>query len=231
MKELFFGSEHFGFVLSIFIFLLSIQIKVKFKSEILNPLLLSTIFIVGILLLFQIPYQDYREGADLLNYFLTPATVCLAIPLYKQISLLKNNFVAVFFSILLGTLTSLGSILLLGILFHLSPEHISTLLPKSITTAIGIGVSEASGGYVNLTVAAIVITGILGSILSDLIFKILPIRHPIAKGLALGTGAHAIGTAKALEFGEVEGAMSSLAIVLAGIFTVIFVPILRAIFF
>ena len=217
MKELFFGSEHFGFVLSISIFLLSIQIKVKFKSEILNPLLLSTIFIVGILLL--------------LNYFLTPATVCLAIPLYKQISLLKNNFVAVFFSILLGTLTSLGSILLLGILFHLSPEHISTLLPKSITTAIGIGVSEASGGYVNLTVAAIVITGILGSILSDLIFKILPIRHPIAKGLALGTGAHAIGTAKALEFGEVEGAMSSLAIVLAGIFTVIFVPILRAIFF
>ena len=119
----------------------------------------------------------------------------------------------------------------MGLLFRLKSEHIFTLLPKSITTAIGIGVSEASGGYVNLTVAAIVITGILGSILSDLIFRILPIRHPIAKGLALGTGSHAIGTAKALEYGEVEGAMSSLAIVLAGIFTVIFVPIITAVFF
>ena len=162
MKELIFSSEHFGFVLSIFIFLLSIQIKVKFKSELLNPLLLSTIFIVAILVLFRIPYKEYQKGADLLSYFLTPATVCLAIPLYKQISLLKNNFIAVFFSILLGTLTSLGSILLLGLLFRLKAEHIFTLLPKSITTAIGIGVSEASGGYVNLTVAAIVITGILG---------------------------------------------------------------------
>ena len=186
---------------------------------------------MAILVLFRIPYKEYQKGADLLSYFLTPATVCLAIPLYKQISLLKNNFIAVFFSILLGTLTSLGSILLLGLLFQLKAEHIFTLLPKSITTAIGIGVSEASGGYVNLTVAAIVITGILGSILSDLIFRILPIRHPIAKGLALGTGAHAIGTAKALEYGEVEGAMSSLAIVLAGIFTVIFVPIITAVFF
>ena len=186
---------------------------------------------MAILVLFRIPYKEYQKGAGLLSYFLTPATVCLAIPLYKQISLLKNNFIAVFFSILLGTLTSLGSILLLGLLFRLKAEHIFTLLPKSITTAIGIGVSEASGGYVNLTVAAIVITGILGSILSDLIFRILPIRHPIAKGLALGTGAHAIGTAKALEYGEVEGAMSSLAIVLAGIFTVIFVPIITAVFF
>ena len=231
MKELIFSSEHFGFVLSIFIFLLSIQIKVKFKSELLNPLLLSTIIIVAILVLFRIPYKEYQKGADLLSYFLTPATVCLAIPLYKQISLLKNNFKAVFFSVLLGTLTSLGSILFLGLLFRLKSEHIFTLLPKSITTAIGIGVSEASGGYVNLTVAAIVITGILGSILSDLIFRILPIRHPIAKGLALGTGSHAIGTAKALEYGEVEGTMSSLAIVLAGIFTVIFVPIITAVFF
>ena len=203
MKELIFSSEHFGFVLSIFIFLLSIQIKVKFKSELLNPLLLSTIIIGAILVLFRIPYKEYQKGAGLLSYFLTPATVCLAIPLYKQISLLKNNFIAVFFSILLGTLTSLGSILLLGLLFRLKAEHIFTLLPKSITTAIGI----------------------------DLIFRILPIRHPIAKGLALGTGAHAIGTAKALDYGEVEGAMSSLAIVLAGIFTVIFVPIITAVFF
>ena len=229
MKEILMSSEHFGFVLSIFIFLLAIQIKLWLGWDFLNPLLLSTIMIVGILLLSDIPYEEYKQGAGLLNYFLTPATVCLAIPLYKQWNLLKNNFKAVILGILAGTLSSIVSILLLGLAFHLPNEHISTLLPKSITTAIGMGISEEMGGYVTLTVAAIVLTGILGSILSDLVFRIFPIHHPIAKGLALGTSAHAIGTAKALEMGEVEGAMSSLAIVVAGILTVILVPIVNSV--
>ena len=229
MKEILMSSEHFGFVLSIFIFLLAIQIKLWLGWDFLNPLLLSTMMIVGILLLSDIPYEEYKQGAGLLNYFLTPATVCLAIPLYKQWNLLKNNFKAVILGILAGTLSSIGSILLLGLAFHLPNEHISTLLPKSITTAIGMGISEEMGGYVTLTVAAIVLTGILGSILSDLVFRIFPIHHPIAKGLALGTSAHAIGTAKALEMGEVEGAMSSLAIVVAGILTVILVPIVNGV--
>ena len=229
MKEILMSSEHFGFVLSIFIFLLAIQIKLWLGWDFLNPLLLSTIMIVGILLLSDIPYEEYKQGAGLLNYFLTPATVCLAIPLYKQWNLLKNNFKAVILGILAGTLSSIVSILLLGLAFHLPNEHISTLLPKSITTAIGMGISEEMGGYVTLTVAAIVLTGILGSILSDLVFRIFPIYHPIAKGLALGTSAHAIGTAKALEMGEVEGAMSSLAIVVAGILTVILVPIVNGV--
>ena len=229
MKEILMSSEHFGFVLSIFIFLLAIQIKLWLGWDFLNPLLLSTIMIVGILLLSDIPYEEYKQGAGLLNYFLTPATVCLAIPLYKQWNLLKNNFKAVILGILAGTLSSIVSILLLGLAFHLPNEHISTLLPKSITTAIGMGISEEMGGYVTLTVAAIVLTGILGSILSDLVFRIFPIHHPIAKGLALGTSAHAIGTAKAVEMGEVEGAMSSLAIVVAGILTVILVPIVNGV--
>ena len=229
MKEILMSSEHFGFVLSIFIFLLAIQIKLWLGWDFLNPLLLSTIMIVGMLLLSDIPYEEYKQGAGLLNYFLTPATVCLAIPLYKQWNLLKNNFKAVILGILAGTLSSIVSILLLGLAFHLPNEHISTLLPKSITTAIGMGISEEMGGYVTLTVAAIVLTGILGSILSDLVFRIFPIHHPIAKGLALGTSAHAIGTAKALEMGEVEGAMSSLAIVVAGILTVILVPIVNGV--
>ena len=194
-------------------------------------MLVSTIIIVGILLVTEIPYAKYKQGAGLLSYFLTPATVCLAIPLYKQWNLLKNNFKAVILGILAGTLSSIVSILLLGLAFHLPNEHISTLLPKSITTAIGMGISEEMGGYVTLTVAAIVLTGILGSILSDLVFRIFPIHHPIAKGLALGTSAHAIGTAKALEMGEVEGAMSSLAIVVAGILTVILVPIVNGVAF
>ena len=231
MKEILMSSEHFGFVLSIFIFLLAIQIKLWLGWDFLNPLLLSTIMIVGILLLSDIPYEEYKQGAGLLNYFLTPATVCLAIPLYKQWNLLKNNFEAVILGILAGTLSSIVSILLLGLAFHLPNEHISTLLPKSITTAIGMGISEEMGGYVTLTVAAIVLTGMLGSILPDLVFRIFPIHDPIAKGLALGTSAHAIGTAKALEMGEVEGAMSSLAIVVAGILTVILVPIVNGVAF
>ena len=231
MKEILMSSEHFGFGLSIFIYLLAIQIKLRLKWDFLNPLLVSTIIIVGILLVTEIPYAKYKQGAGLLSYFLTPATVCLAIPLYKQWSLLKNNFKAVFLGIFAGTLRSIGSILLLGLLFHLHNEHISTLMPKYITTAIGMGISEETGGYVTLTVAAIVLTGILGSILADLVFRIFPIHHPIAKGLALGTSAHAIGTAKALELGEVEGAMSSLAIVVAGILTVILVPIVNNVAF
>lgn len=230
MSKLLISTEHFGFVLSIFIFLLSVEIKARLKSELLNPLLLSTILIIIILLIFRIPYQSYKVGADLLDYFLTPATVCLAIPLYKQFSLLKNNFKAIFCSVLIGTVSSIGSIFSLGLFFHLSSEHISTLLPKSITTAIGMGISQSTGGYVNLTVAAIVLTGIVGAILSNIVFRVFPIHHPIAKGLALGTSAHAIGTAKALEIGEVEGAMSSLAIVLAGILTVIIVPIVNSLF-
>ena len=120
MSELLISTEHFGFVLSIFVFLLAVEIKARFKSELLNPLLLSTIIIIAILLVFRIPYQSYRKGADLLNYFLTPATVCLAIPLYKQFSLLKNNFKAVFCSVLFGTLSSIVSIFLLSLIFHLS---------------------------------------------------------------------------------------------------------------
>jgi len=200
MKEILMSSEHFGFGLSIFIYLLAIQIKLRLKWDFLNPLLVSTIIIVGILLATEIPYAKYKQGAGLLSYFLTPVS-------------------------------SIGSILLLGLLFHLPNEHISTLLPKSITTAIGMGISEETGGYVTLTVAAIVLTGILGSILADLVFRIFPIHHPIAKGLALGTSAHSIGTAKALELGEVEGAMSSLAIVVAGILTVILVPIVNNVAF
>ena len=136
MSKLLISTEHFGFVLSIFIFLLSVEIKARFKSELLNPLLLSTILIIIILLIFRIPYQSYKVGADLLDYFLTPATVCLAIPLYKQFSLLKNNFRAIFCSVLIGTVSSIGSIFSLGLFFHLSSEHISTLLPKSITTCL-----------------------------------------------------------------------------------------------
>ena len=152
---------------------------------------------------------------------MTPSTVCLAIPLYEEWELLKSNAKAVILGISSGVITSLATVFVLAKLMGLSHADYVTLLPKSITTAIGMGVSEELGGYVTITVAVIVITGVLGNIFGELICKIFRIQEPISKGLALGTAAHAIGTAKAMEIGEIEGAMSSLSIAVAGILTVI----------
>lgn len=225
MKEALQSSGYFGLILSIFLFLLAVRLKAKFRVAILNPLLLSTIMVIAVLVIFQIPYEDYKSSANLLSYLLTPATVCLAIPMYKQLRLLKDNLVAVLAAITAGTLCSILSILIMGKLFGLSVEHIATLLPKSITTAIGMGVSEEAGGIVTLTVAAIIITGILGNMIAEMVFQLFHIDHPIARGLALGTSAHAVGTAKALELGEIEGAMGSISICVAGILTVVLVPL------
>ncbi len=229
MKEALMNSSYFGLLLSTFFFMLAVRIKARFRLAILNPLLVSTLLIVLILKLTGIPYESYKESANLLSYLLTPATVCLAIPMYKQLQLLMDNLAAVLASITAGTVSSLLSILLMGKLFGLSNEHITTLLPKSITTAIGMGVSQEAGGIVTLTVAGIVMTGILGNMIAETVFHVFHIDHPIARGLALGTSAHAVGTAKALELGEIEGAMSSLSICVAGALTVILVPVISGI--
>jgi predicted murein hydrolase (TIGR00659 family) len=229
MKEALMNSSYFGLLLSTFFFMLAVRIKARFRLAILNPLLVSTLLIVLILKLTGIPYESYKESANLLSYLLTPATVCLAIPMYKQLQLLMDNLAAVLASITAGTVSSLLSILLMGKLFGLSNEHITTLLPKSITTAIGMGVSQEAGGIVTLTVAGIVMTGILGNMIAETVFHVFHIDHPIARGLALGTSAHAVGTAKALELGEIEGAMSSLSICVAGVLTVILVPVISGI--
>lgn len=229
MKEALMNSSYFGLLLSTFFFMLAVRIKARFRLAILNPLLVSTLLIVLILKLTGIPYESYKESANLLSYLLTPATVCLAIPMYKQLQLLMDNLAAVLASITAGTVSSLLSILLMGKLFGLSNEHITTLLPKSITTAIGMGVSQEAGGIVTLTVAGIVMTGILGNMIAETVFHVFHIDHPIARGMALGTSAHAVGTAKALELGEIEGAMSSLSICVAGALTVILVPVISGI--
>ena len=173
-----------------------------------------------VLLVADIDYETYNEGAKHLSWLLTPATVCLAIPLYEQWELLKQNMKAVLFGLLAGTITSLTTVYVLAKLCGLTHEEYVTLLPKSITTAIGMGVSEELGGYVTITVAVIIITGVLGNMFGEIICKVFKITEPISKGLAYGASAHAIGTAKAIEIGEVEGAMSGLAIAVSGIFTV-----------
>lgn len=221
MKEMISNSLFFGPAVSLAAYEIGLIIKKKYKLAILNPLLLATVIVMGVLCITKIEYEHYNESAKYLSYFLTPATVALAVPLYEQLSLLKEHFTAVISGIISGVLASLLSVLFLAVLFGLDHQQYVTLLPKSITTAIGMGVSEELGGIVTITVAVIIITGILGGILADVVYKLFRIREPVAKGLALGTASHAIGTAKAMELGEIEGAMSSLAIAVAGLLTVV----------
>ena len=221
MKELLTESVYFGVTISIVGYGIGLFLKKKLKWGILNPLLISILFVVGFLLLFDIDYDTYNETAKYLSYLLTPATVALAIPLYQQITLLKKNGLAIFLGIFSGVLSSLLSILAMSYMFGLSHREYVTLLPKSITTAIGIGVADELGGITTITVAVIIVTGVLGNVIGQAVCKVFKIYEPIAVGLAFGTSAHAIGTAKALENGEVEGAMSSLSIVVSGLMTVV----------
>lgn len=221
MEEFLINSVFFGAVLSFLAYEIGLLLKKRFKLAVLNPLLIGILCVIGALAVLDIDYEQYNEGAQYISYLLTPATVCLAIPLYEQLTLLKKNFKAVAAGIFSGTLASLGSVYLLAQIFGLDREQYVTLLPKSITTAIGMGVSQELGGVVTITVAVIIITGILGNVIAEGVCKIFRIQEPIAKGLALGTASHAIGTAKAMEMGPVEGAMSSLAIAVAGLLTVL----------
>lgn len=221
MKELISEALFFGPALSLLAYEAGLIVKRKFKLAILNPLLIATTIIIGVLAVAGIEYEKYNESAKYISYFLTPATVALAVPLYEQLSLLKKHFAAVMSGIIAGVMASMISILLLSKLFGLTHEQYVTLLPKSITTAIGMGVSEEMGGIVTITVAVIIITGIVGGITAEFVYKIFRITEPVAKGLALGTSAHAMGTSKAMEMGDVEGAMSSLAIAVAGLLTVV----------
>lgn len=221
MNSFFETSAYAGVTLSILAYFLGVRLKKRTGKNFINPLLISIVLTIAVLLIFKIDYEVYNQGAKYLGWLLTPATVCLAVPLYEQLTLLKKHRRAVLFGILSGVITSLVTVFVLSLVLGLSHEEYVTLLPKSITTAIGMGVSEELGGYVNITVAVIVTTGVLGNIFGELICKLLRIREPISKGLALGTASHAIGTAKAMEMGETEGAMSSLSIAVAGILTVV----------
>ncbi|MED9967800.1 MAG: LrgB family protein [Blautia sp.] len=221
MAEFIENSVFFGAVISLLAYELGLILKKKFRLAIFNPLLIAILCVMGVLVVMDVDYNTYNEGGKYISYLLTPATVCLAVPLYQQLALLRKNIKAVAAGIVSGVLASGVSVFLLAKLFGLSHEEYVTLLPKSITTAIGMGVSEELGGIVTITVAVIIITGVLGNMIAEAVLKMAHIEEPVARGLAIGTSAHAVGTAKAMELGQVEGAMSSLAIAVAGLLTVI----------
>lgn len=221
MMTMFQDSVFFGVLLSLAAYTVGLALKIKTGWSLMNPLLIGIVLVIAVLLITGVSYTSYSTGANSISYLLTPATICLAVPLYQQVELLKKNYRAVLLGILAGVLASLVSVLLLALLFSFDHAAYVTFLPKSITTAIGIGISEELGGYVPVSVVVIIITGVLGNIFAESFLKLLRINEPIAKGIAIGCSSHALGTAKAMEMGTIEGAMSSLSIVVCGIMTVI----------
>ena len=219
------NTPAFGILLSVVAFEAGIIVSRKTKNPLLNPLLVAIILVILFLMGFGIPKEQYDSGGSFILFFLGPATVVLAVPLYKQIELLKKDLVAILLGILVGSTTSIMSVILLSRLFNVDLSIAVSMLPKSVTTAIGMEISKEIGGIVSLSVAVIVLTGITGAVIGPGLLKLFRITDEVAQGIAIGTASHAVGTSKAMELGETQGAMSGLSIGIAGIATVILVPL------
>lgn len=221
MQELF-GSPFFGIALSITAFWIGVKIQKKTGLVICNPLIIAIILVSAVLLIFKIPYESYNEGGSIINMFLAPATACLAVSIYTKIELLKKNWLPIVAGASCGSLASMGSVYLMCRLFKLDEAMTSSLIPKSVTTPIAVGIAGSHGGIVPVTVVAVIFTGILGSVLAPTLIKIFHVEDPMVAGLSIGACSHAVGTSKAIELGETQGAMSGLAIGICGILTVLF---------
>ena len=223
MKEIL-SNPLFWIFLTLVAFEIGNMIFKATKVPIFNPLLIAIIIIIGILVIFNIDYDVYNSGGKFINSFLGPATVVLAVPLYKNLDLLKKNIYPIFLGLFIGVIVSVSCVIILSASLGLNKELIATLVPKSVTTPIGVEVSKSLGGIGAITIVSIVFTGIVGAIIAPIVMKVLKIKNPVAIGIAIGAAAHAVGTTKAFEIGETEGAMSSLSIGIAGIITVLIAP-------
>ncbi len=220
------NSPLFGILLTLVTFEIGVTISKKFKYSFLNPLLIANILIVGFLLFTGISLESYNVGGDYISVMLSPATVVLAVPLYRQISKLKQFWKPILAGIFAGSLTSLTCVIVVSKLVGLSETLMLSLLPKSITIPMGSVVSAQIGGIPPVTIIAITITGITGAVSAPAVCRFCRIKHKVAQGIAIGTASHALGTTRAMEMGEVQGAMSSLSIGVAGLFTAIVTPII-----
>lgn len=216
------NSPFFGVAISVLAFWIGVKIQKKTGLVVCNPLLIGVILVIGLLLALGIPYENYDQGGSLINLFLSPATTCLAVAIYSKVQLLKENWLPILVGCVVGSLVSMGSILGLCRLFGLDEAMTASLLPKSVTTPIAVSIAQAHGGIPSITVVAVILTGILGSILAPVLIRLFRVKDPITAGLAIGACSHAVGTSKALELGETEGAMSGLAIGVCGLVTVLF---------
>ena len=226
MGEFLLESQFFGLFLSLAFFQLARWLNRKAGREVISPLLFATLLCIAVLLVFDIDFEVYNRGAQYLDVLLTPATICLAIPLYRQYELLRRNAVAVLAGSVAGVAAHMAGCLLMLAVFRLEAAEFITLLPKSITTAIGKSLSAELGGYPAITMAAIMITGLFGAAIAPALLRLFRVRDPLAQGLAIGTASHAAGTSTAVQMGDVQGAASSLAIVVTGLLTVVAAPLL-----
>lgn len=214
----------FGLVLTLGAYQIGLLCQKKWKSPICNPLLISVALVVAVLLLTGFSVEQYQVDMKIFSWLITPATVALAVPLYEQLQKLKKNLPAILTGVAAGAVTALASVFALCAVFALDREITVSLLPKSITTAIGMAISGENGGIEALTSLVIAFTGIVGCVTGPVLCKLLKLDHPIAQGVAFGTTAHVIGTAKASELGSIQGAVSSLSLATAGVLTAILFP-------
>lgn len=224
INEMLSESLFFGMILSLLAYKIGFEIQKKYKKVFLNPLLIAIVIVIGFLLITGISYETYRNGAKYLSYFLTPVTVCLAVPLYKQMETLKKNMAAILISIAIGCATHAGVLIAITAIFKMDKQLLMSVMSKSVTTAIALGVTGEIGGIQGITVIGVMVAGISGAVIGPTLLKLFHITEPVAQGLAMGSASHAIGTSKAIELGEIQAAMSSLAIVVTGILTVVIVP-------
>lgn len=214
----------FGVTISIITYFLARFISQRLRMPILNPLLLAIAAIIFILKTFNIDLETYNLGGNIITFFLAPATIALAVPLYKQWDVFKNNYLIIISGVLVGVLTGVFSTIIMGKLFNFDKLLITSLIPKNTTTPIAIEIANMLGTNASLAVTFVILSGTLGYVIGEYVLKTFNINNNIAKGIALGTASHVMGTTKAMELGDIEGAMSSIAITLAGIITIILVP-------
>ena len=226
MNDVLLSSTFFGVSISLLTYFFGMFLRKKFDYAIVNPLLISAILTITFLLIFDVDYDTYNQGAQYLSVFLTPATICLAVPLYRQVQVLKENVVTVIVPISFGIVAHAITVISLSKLFDIENVLMLSVLPKSVTTPIAVGICNELGGIEVITIMGVMIAGIIGAVFGPIVCKLLKIEEPIAQGLGIGSASHAIGTSKALEMGEIQGAMSSLAIVVTAILNVIVVPII-----
>ena len=220
----------FGIILTLIAFEIGVFIRNKWRNPLLNPILIATVLIIGFLTVTGIDYDTYKAGGDYISFFLGPVTVILAVPLYRHIQAFKSHWFPILAGITVGCITSITCVIACGKIFSWSKTLMLSILPKSITIPMGSVVSEQIGGIPSVTIVAIVITGITGAVTAPLVCRFFRIKNPIAQGVAIGTSSHALGTTKAMEIGEVHGAMSSLSIGVAGVITVFITPVLLKVF-
>lgn len=219
--DTFTSTPLFGITLSIFVYAFFVWLQKKLHSPLLNPLMWTVAAVIAILLLFHIPFENYQKGGDIIGMFLAPATAVLAVSIYNQLATLKKNLIPVVVGCFAGAVTSIGSVIVMSKLFGLDKAMQDALTPKSVTTPIAMAVSEQLGGIVPITVAAVVVTGIIGCVAAPLMIRVFFVKEPVAAGVAIGACSHALGTTKAIELSETHGAMSGIAIGLSGIMTVL----------